>query len=468
MQAFPTLASRAALCAGLLLAACGGGSSDPAAAPAQSGTPPAAAVAEVRVINASPEPAGLSASIGGAAAGTLELGEDSGYLSLQPGTVTVEAKAGNGNAAAMSANLAAAAGSSTTVIAVGDGSAMKPVIVKDDDGAAIPNDKTQLRVLHAAPKVPPVDVYLTAPGADLAAASPAIGALAFGTLTDPALVPAGKAQVRITLAGTKTVAYDSGELTLPGGTRLLAAAIPLPSGASPISLLLVPGKGKPAIVGDARGTSLRVVHASPDAPAVDVFFGMQQVAKNLSFPGSPRPASVAAGSASFKVNAAGTSTSVIDVNVNLAPRKLYTAMAVNKLASIEPLLIEDDGALPERGKFKVRVIHAAPDVPAVDVYVTKPNDDLAAASPAIAALTFKTVVPASGAPALQLGEGLYRIRITLAGTKTVAYDSGTLPLVFGADLQLAAVQKPSGPNNASPVSLLVMQRGLRSFTLPSR
>ncbi len=105
---------------------------------------------------------------------------------------------------------------------------------------------------------------------------------------------------------------------------------------------------------------VRVVHASPDAPAVDVTANGAALASNAAFKAATAFVWVPSGTTRIKVNAAGTTTTVIDASPNLMPGKAYTVIAANQLSAIEPLVVEDDAALPTTGNVKVRVVHAAP------------------------------------------------------------------------------------------------------------
>jgi hypothetical protein len=94
------------------------------------------------------------------------------------------------------------------------------------------------------------------------------------------------------------------------------------------------------------------------------------------------------------------------------------------------------------------VVHAAPDAPAVSVYVTAPGADLAGAS-ALGTFSFGEDLGPVEVPA-----GSYQIRVTLAGNPAaVVFDAGTVALPAGADLLLAAVANTTtGP---APITLLV-------------
>jgi LPXTG-motif cell wall-anchored protein len=121
--------------------------------------------------------------------------------------------------------------------------------------------------------------------------------------------------------------------------------------------------------GDAR---IRVVHASPDAPAVDVYANGNKVLSNVTFFAASDYLSVPAGSYKLQVVVAGEtdlSKAVIDATADLKAGMDYTVAAVNAVASIEPLVLMDNNAAPAAGKAHVRFVHASPDAPAVDIRV---------------------------------------------------------------------------------------------------
>jgi hypothetical protein len=167
----------------------------------------------------------------------------------------------------------------------------------------------------------------------------------------------------------------------------------------------------PAFADD--GAKVRVMHASPDAPAVDVCVNGNVAFSNLAFPEATAYANLAAGSYDVAVYAAGsncTGAAVIDAKGLALDAKPYTVLAIGKLAEIKPLVLVDNLAKPEAGKAHVRFVHASPDTPAVDITTkdgTKifPNVEFGKA-------TEFTPVPA----------GTYDLQARVAGTDTVGLD----------------------------------------------
>lgn len=111
---------------------------------------------------------------------------------------------------------------------------------------------------------------------------------------------------------------------------------------------------------------VRVLHASPDAPAVDVKVNDTNVLTNVPFEAISDYLPVAAGTYNIKVCATGTDTCVIDADLTFAANTMYTVAATNVLASIEAQVIIDAPA-PTADAAQVRVIHFSADTPAVDV-----------------------------------------------------------------------------------------------------
>ncbi len=113
-----------------------------------------------------------------------------------------------------------------------------------------------------------------------------------------------------------------------------------------------------------------VVHASPDAPGVDLLINDVKVNTSpLTFPNNTGYLELPAGRQNVKVNAAGTSTTVINANLDLEADKDYSVFAINTLDNIEPLVLEDDLTDPASGMAHVRFVHLSPDAPAVDIAV---------------------------------------------------------------------------------------------------
>jgi hypothetical protein len=126
--------------------------------------------------------------------------------------------------------------------------------------------------------------------------------------------------------------------------------------------------------GAGRDARVRVVHASPDAPAVDVLVEGGRAVTDIEFREVTSYAPLRAGQYDVEVVPAGLDApAVIDLTgsdaVNLFYNRDYTVVAVGRLDSIEPLLLVDDNRPLPWSLARVRFVHASPDAPAVDIAV---------------------------------------------------------------------------------------------------
>jgi LPXTG-motif cell wall-anchored protein len=185
------------------------------------------------------------------------------------------------------------------------------------------------------------------------------------------------------------------------------------------------------VMADGHEARVRVVHASPDAPAVDIWVNGAVAFSNAPFQGITDYAKLEPGSYQVQVSPTGaTEPIVIDANLDLATMTDYTVVAVGTLENIEPLVLIDNNGAPEAGKAHVRFVHASPDAPAVDIAVANGGPVLFANIP------FKGT-----GDYLPVDAGTYDLEARLAGTDTVALsvpgvmlEEGTVYTIFAMGL----------------------------------
>ena len=203
---------------------------------------------------------------------------------------------------------------------------------------------------------------------------------------------------------------------------------------------------------------LRVIHASPDAPAVNVYVDTKTAVADLDYAASSGFRGVGTGTRDIRVEAIipGGNTDVITVpGFPLGKDQRYTVIAVDETASIEAYVADESAASPAADEVAVAVVHASPAANEVDVYVTAPGTDITDIN-VLPNFTFDYKDPAVDAGALPAGT--YDITVTLAGTKTIAYNISDVDLspFGGQKLLLVAVSTTTDTNiSASPIKLLV-------------
>ena len=90
----------------------------------------------------------------------------------------------------------------------------------------------------------------------------------------------------------------------------------------------------------------------------------------MTFPKNTGYLEVDAGTRNVKVNVTGTSTTVIEGNLDLMKDKAYSVFAINTVANLSPLVLEDNLTTPAEGNAHVRFIHLSPNAPSVDITLT--------------------------------------------------------------------------------------------------
>ena len=140
-------------------------------------------------------------------------------------------------------------------------------------------------------------------------------------------------------------------------------------------------------------------------------------ASALTFPNATGYLSVNAGTRNIKVNAAGTTTTVINADIPFTKDKNYSVYAINTLASIGAILVEDDLTTPASGKAHVRFLHLSPDAPAVTVGVLSGSTF----TPVFSNRSFETQATATANQAFApVDAGTYTFDVRVAGTTTSA------------------------------------------------
>ncbi len=403
--------------------------------------------ANIQVLHASPDAPAVNILVdGGAIASDVDYKVGTGQLEVDAGTYSVEVEGilADGSTATVigPVDLTFDADTTYSIAAVGPVAAIEPVVVSQPR-TAVSAGAARLFVLHGAAAAPQVDVFVTTPGADLTATAPT-GTFAFKETIGPAEVAAGDYQIRVTLAGDPTtVVYDSGTVPLADGDDLFVAAVPnTTASASPISLVVQNGSAAVEIADAATPASLRVFHTSPDAPAVDVVVNdnfASPLVPGLAFPDFAGYVNVPADDYNVKVTAAGNPGAiVIDADLTLEAGQAYDVLAVDNLAAIEALVLNDDPR-PVATESKVRIVHASPTAQDVDIYVVAPGTDINTVDPTFAAIPFK-----ASTGYVSLLPGSYDVAVTPTGTKTAAIGPANFTFNDGDVLTVVARDNAGG------------------------
>ena len=201
-----------------------------------------------------------------------------------------------------------------------------------------PTQAAEVRVAHLSPDAPAVDVLV---GTDDTTKSAVLTNVSFPAVSDYLTVDDGNYYIDVAATGTTAPVIDVNDVTLAG--ELTIAAVNNLASIEPLVLVddrvVTPGKAK-----------LRAVHASPNAPAVDIFVdgaGLLPALTNLSFKDSTDYLELDPGAYTFRFRATGTTDDVFVVDgLELAGSMNYSAFAIGELGSSFSVLPTVD-AVPE-------------------------------------------------------------------------------------------------------------------------
>lgn len=153
---------------------------------------------------------------------------------------------------------------------------------------------------------------------------------------------------------------------------------------------------------------VRVFHAVPNAPAVDVYANDNLIVRNLAYKETSPYLPVPSGNYNIKVYPTGETTNpVIDSKVFVPENSIYTIAAIGELPDISLYPIQEPISPNNTGMACVRFIHLSPNAPPVDIKL--PDGTVVFSNIPYKGMACYTCVPS----------GTYTFRVTPAGTDDV-------------------------------------------------
>jgi hypothetical protein len=204
-------------------------------------------------------------------------------------------------------------------------------------------------------------------------------------------------------------------------------------------------------VAAADDAMVRVLHASPDAPAVDVYANDGVILEDVPFGVISNYLAVPGGTYNIKVCVAGSDATdpancVIDADLPFDAGKMYTVAATDLVAQIKPQLIEDAPA-NDAENAQVRVVHFSADTPPVDV-LTEDGADLGINGLAFPEATGYLALPAD----------TYDLKVCVSGSDPLAcpdpVNPGPLPVEAGTAYTVFAIGSLTGGEGVAALQLL--------------
>lgn len=342
---FPALAALA-VGGALLLAGCGGGADR--------------TKAQVRLVNASPDYTQLDLRANNTVVQPgVAYGGAAGYAEVDPDDLPLTVHSAGSATPLVSLSPRLSERRHYTLLALGNAGSLRQLLLDDALGQP-PDGKTQLRVVNAAADAGSLDVYLTATGESLTAATATVGGAGFGVVTAPANVDSGTWRLRVTAAGSKTdLRLDLPSVSLGARETVTLVLTPGRGGVLVNALLLV----QQGAIAQQANTQARVRLAA-------------LVTQTATVAASASGTVLSSGAASYAVGdyqlvpaatAAPVTVSVNGSALATAPRDLpagsdHTLLVYGPAGSASVAWLADDNRRPVDGtRTKLRLVHALAD-----------------------------------------------------------------------------------------------------------
>jgi hypothetical protein len=292
-----------------------------------------------------------------------------------------------------------------------------------------PEGTANVRVAHLSPNAPNVDVYVDG--------SVVLEDVPFGAVSEYLEVPAGEREIEITAAGDADTSVFAGAVPVEADTDYTVAATGELGDMADQTfepLVLEDDNSEPG----SDTARIRAVHASPDAPTIDITTASNGDALFDAVEyGESGYVEVPAGEYTLEIRGdtdASDGDVVAEFDVSLAGGQVYTAFAAGYLSpDDEPgdtpfdLLVSQDtnGGMMSTSPGNVRVSHMSPNAPNVDVYVDE-------------SVVLEDVPFGTTSDYLELPAGDHTVEITAAGDPETSVFSGTVPVEADTDYTIVA------------------------------
>ena len=192
----------------------------------------------------------------------------------------------------------------------------------------IKNNSSLVRVFHAAPQAPNVDVYVND--------QMVFSNLAFGDFTRYVYLDEGEYNVSVYLAGQKDRPVINQMVDVPSQQIFTIAAT---GNLDNLGLLVIPDKVSKSP--SQNYSSVRVIHLSPNAPGVDILVDGDTLFEDISF--GEGTDYVDLNPATYNVNVVlNTDKSVVlPLKVTLNPDKIYTIYIIGNPPTLQAVQVVD-------------------------------------------------------------------------------------------------------------------------------
>lgn len=205
----------------------------------------------------------------------------------------------------------------------------------------------------------------------------------------------------------------------------------------------------PEVIEPVDVSYVSLYHASPNAPALDIFLNNRQVNYlPLRYSNYTGYLNVYSGARNMRVSPAAAENVILDTTLTFLVDRAYSLFYVNNLSDIEALLIRDSTVTPAAGQAAVRFVHLSPDAPAVDVIRIDENRNT----------LLSDLAYLQASPFMMVESGLQSFEVNLANGSTAVLNIPDVTLLPGGIYTVVAkgyATPPPGNNNVLSADILL-------------
>jgi len=227
-----------------------------------------------------------------------------------------------------------------------------------------------MRAINCAAGIGAIDVYLTAPGADLNTVAPVVSNIVYGSPSGFGTLPIGTLVLRVTPAGAKNVIFESpprdyaerGQFEFVVYSRESSALVN-------VALLNLDASGTGSILNSLLA-QFKVVNASLVASPLNVFVNGILALSNIPYTGASAYQKTTAAMPTLTVEPTATPGAVLlSINPSLTPGTDSSIVLEGPAGALTAAILADNNLPPGLGNTRVRFVNASVDVAAFDVFV---------------------------------------------------------------------------------------------------
>jgi hypothetical protein len=216
-----------------------------------------------------------------------------------------------------------------------------------------------------------------------------------------------------------------------------------PARIASVAVILSLLSGCQAIVSSPPVSQVRIITASPDAPALDIYQGDTALTFNLGSGTITSYIPLPPGNYIINAETAGSRQTLSTSKATFAPSAQYTVLIGNSAASLQQLTLTDQSQAAPTGQISLRFINQATRTGSVDIYLVPAGQKSTTVTPVVAGVAFGANTGYLNVPA-----GTYSLVMLPAGAvpnstniatytgAQVNYSAGTARTIILIDQQL--------------------------------